>query len=99
MDLIQEATTPGPYLRRHSKIRRTDVEHVADNWIPPTHWLPHRIRDPTSFKAWQIDPLIVQELLARSVATAERVRHVAMGLVVQACDVAGPGPCDAKQAG
>ena len=97
MDLIQAAATPGKHLRRHLKIRSTDVDHVADDWIPLVHWLPYRIRDPTSFKAWQIDPLIVQELLASSVATAEEARHVAMGLALQACDVAGPGPCDAKR--
>lgn len=97
MDLIQAAATPGHHLRRHLKIRSTDVDHVADDCLPLAHWPPYWIRDPTSFKAWQIDPLIVQELLASSVATAEEARLVAMGLVVPACDVAGPGPCDAKR--
>lgn len=97
MDLIEAAAAPGFASETPEQIRRTDVELVADNWIPPTHWLPHQIRDRSSFRAWQIDPLIIEELSASSAATAEQVRHVAMRLVVEACDVAGPGPCDAKR--
>jgi hypothetical protein len=89
----------GSHLRRHSKIRRTDVELVAEFCIPLTHWLPYLIRGQTSFKAWQIDPLIIQELPASSVATAEQIRVIAKKRVLEACDVAGPGPCDAKMVG
>ena len=96
MDLIPSAATPGSYLRRHSKIRRTDVELVAGFCIPLTHWLPYLIRSQTSFEAWQTGPLIIQELPASSVATAEQIRVIAKKRVLEACDVAGPGLCDAK---
>jgi hypothetical protein len=40
--------------------------------------------------------MITQEQHGSSVATAERVRDIVMGLVLEACHVTGPGACDAK---
>jgi hypothetical protein len=97
--LYKCAATPGSHLRRHSKIRGPDVEFVAEKCIPLTHWLPYLIRGQTSFGPWQFDPLIVLEQPARSVATAEQVWVVEKWLVLEACDVASPGPCDAKKVG
>lgn len=57
---------------------------------------PYQMRDHSSFPAWLVDPLITQELPVSSVATAEPVRHVAMGLMLEACAVAGLGICDAS---
>ena len=98
MDLIQAAAAPGLHLRHHVSIRRTDVGLVADYGIPPTHR-----RSLTRFVtiqasvAWRVDPLIFRELPASSVATAEPGRQVAMGLMLDAWDVAGPGSATRKE--
>jgi hypothetical protein len=73
------------------------VAEWADNAIPLTLRFLDQFRGQSSFTAWLINPLIGQGLPASSVATAEKVRDVAMGLVSEACDVADLGICDARK--
>lgn len=102
MDLIQDTATPRPYLRRHGIFggRMLSLwQSRADMSFPPTRWFLCQIRYQSSFRAWPIAPLNSREQPTSSVATTTGVLEVAMGQVLEACDVTGPGVCDAREGG